>query len=98
MTRPRRASQRDANQGDIVQGLRDCGLFVEDISAHCAYADLRVWGFDHSLWQDAWHLMEVKTLTGTLTPDERQFQEDHPGAVQTVRSVEDGLSCFGRVQ
>ena len=95
--RPRHKSQRDANQQEIADGLRVCGLYVEDISAHCAYADLRVWGFDHVLWHDAWHLMEVKTMTGELTPTERQFQEDHPGAVQTVRSVEDGLMCFGRV-
>ena len=97
MTRPRRNSQRDANQGEIVQGLRKAGIWVWDISAFCPFADLLTFGFDHALWHDALHLMELKTPTGTLTPEERQFQEDHPGAVTTVRSLEDGLIVYGRV-
>ena len=95
--RPRRNSHRDANQGEIVEGLRLCGYWVFDVSAWFAFADLLVWGLDWRTQEKELRLFEVKTATGTLTPTERQFQEDHPGLVQTVRRLEDCLMSYGRV-
>ena len=96
MTRPRHNSQRDANQGDIVQGLRDCGYYVEDVSAFIGWADLAVYGPDRETQTHRWRFFEVKTRTGKLTPKERKFQWMYSEAVQTVRTLEAALSYFGR--
>ncbi len=96
MTRPRRASHRDANQQEIVDGLRALGYTVIDISAFIGWADLAVFGLDWATQQHAWRFMELKTATGTLTDKERDFQMMHPDAVQTVRTVEEAMAAFGR--
>ncbi len=96
MTRPRRKSQRDANQQEIVNGMRECGYWVFDVSAWFPFADLLTYGLDWRTQEHELRLFEVKTQTGTLTPAERAFQEEHPGAVQTVRGLEDCLMAYGR--
>jgi len=100
--RPRRNSHRDANQQDIVDGLRRCGYEVIDVSAFIGEFDLLVFGPElvdygkFSAYNDVWKAIEIKTDTGELTDKERTFQEEHPGAVTTARTVEGVLSCFGR--
>ena len=96
MTRPRHASHRDANQQEIVDGLRDCGYFVLDVSAFIGWADIAVYGLDWATQDHCWRFMEIKTRTGKLTPKEREFQWMHPEAVRTVRTLGAGLACFGR--
>lgn len=97
MTRPRRASQRDANQGEIVDGLERCGYTVIDISTWCAFADILVWGDSWHTQENEWMMFELKTATGTLTEAERDFQDQHPGAVTTARMLEAVLARFGRM-
>ena len=91
--RPRRASQRDANQAVIVDGLRTLGyrvlFFVGEF-------DLLVYGLDWQTQELTWKAFEVKTANGVLTGKELAFQQDNPGAVQTVCSLEDALSVFNR--
>ena len=95
-TRPRRASQRDANQAEIVDGLRKCGDLVLDVSAFIGEFDLLVFGLDWGTQEHRWEAMEVKMPDGVLTGKELAFQQDNPGAVHTVRSLEDALSVFNR--
>jgi len=94
--RPRRSSQRDANQQEIVDGLRVCGYFVFDVSALCPWADLLVYGPDLRTHEDEIRLFEVKTPDGVLTDEERRIQQEYPGMVQTVRSLADALLSYGR--
>jgi len=96
MTRPRRASQRDANQAVIVDGLRTLGYRVLDVSAHIGEFDLLVYGLDWQTQEFTWKAFEVNTPNGVLTGKELAFQLDNPGAVQTVCSLEDALSVFNR--
>ena len=96
MTRPRHASQRDANQGEIVQGLRDCGYTVIDVSAYLGWCDLFVYGLNWHTQEHEWKAFEIKTRTGKLTAGEYSFQQDHPSAVTTARTLEAALMCFGR--
>ncbi len=94
--RPRYDPHPDANQPEIVSGLRDCGYAVIDISKWCAVADLLVWGLDWDRQELVWRTLEVKIPGGKLTFEQRAFQEMYPGSVQVVESVEDGLDAFGR--
>ena len=96
MTRPRRNSQRDANQAEIVDGLRTLGYRVLDVSAFVGEFDLLVYGLDWQTQELVWRAFEIKTPTGVLTGKELAFQQDNPGAVQTVCSLEDAMAVFGR--
>jgi len=94
--RPRRNSHRDANQQEIVDGLRRCGYEVIDVSAFIGEFDLLVYGLDWRTQEHAWKAIEIKTDTGELTDKERVFQEEHPGAVTTARTVGGVLGEYGR--
>ena len=94
--RPRYRPHPDANQSEIVRGLRDLGYYVLDHSRTGQIYDLAVYGYDTQLQDHVWHLMEVKTEDGQLTMAQREFQDDHPGAVQVVRTLSDALAAFGR--
>ena len=94
--RPYRTTRRDANQGEIIHGLRECGYFVEDISDGVHWADILVWGYDHNLGQRVWKAFEVKTATGKLTEGEQAMMDEWPDSVQVVRSMVDALAAFGR--
>ena len=96
MTPRPRHPKPDANQGDIVDGLRDCGYLVHDVSAFIGEFDLLVYGLDWETQEHTWIALEVKMPDGVLTGKELQYQIDHPGAAHTVRSLTDALKVFGR--
>lgn len=96
MTRPHRLTRRDANQAQLVADLRALGYLVEDISAMCAWADILVWGYDWNARERRWRALEVKTATGKLTRAEQAVQDEWPGAVDVVRTMEEVLAAFGR--
>ena len=56
-----------------------------------------MYGMDWHTDEPTWKKFEIKTEDGELTDTEIAFQQDHPGAVTTVRSLEDGLLVYGRV-
>ena len=99
MARRPRHPKPDANQAEIVDAFRTVGYEVLDISAICSFADIAVWGVDGvSVSLPCWKLFEIKTDDGKLTDTEQEFQAEHPGAVQTIRCIEDGLRAFGRLE
>lgn len=100
MTRPRRNTHRDANQASITRDLRGVGFYVIDTSGPFSVGDILVWGYDdHDHVQaHCWHLIELKTAVGDLTPEQRQFMADYPGAVALCRTTEEVLQMFGRAR
>lgn len=98
MTEPRRPryTKRDANQQEIVDGLRAHGFFVLDLAdVGGRTLDLFVCGPDASgVWR--WLAVEVKTFAGRLTTKQKRFFEvwlDVPAVV--ARSVHDVLAWYG---
>lgn len=81
---PRRS---DANQREIVAALRQAGAFVCDLhSVGRGCPDLLV-GF-----RGTWHLIEVKTATGSLEGDQEEWHfAALPCRVFVVRSVDEAL-------
>ena len=80
----------DANQHEIVDALRNIGadvLSLAPMGNGCP--DLLV----H--FRGVTMLMEVKSATGKLTPDEVEFIENWRGQVHIVRSVDDALRMIG---
>ena len=91
MTHPR----TDANQGEIVDGLRKAGYWVFITSGvKCGYPDLTV------IMPGAVALLEVKRKGEKLTPQEGDFHE-RAGAMYSpvfvVYSLEDALRRIGEV-
>jgi len=87
----RRAARRDANEGEIVAALRAHGVRVFLVSDG-GFPDLAC------LWRGAWHLLEVKTRTGALTPAQVAFVADVEaagGLVHVVRTPAEALAVFG---
>ena len=82
----------DANQAEIVAALRKVGasvVSIADIGKGCP--DILV-GF-----RGVNHLMELKTATGTLTDDEREWRAAWRGSGFLVRSVEEALRAIGAI-
>lgn len=82
--------KRDANQAEIVKALESVGasvLDLADVGRGCP--DLLV-GYAGREW-----LIEVKTPTGKLTPDEVAFARDWHGAVHVAHSPEEALAVIG---
>jgi len=81
----RRRARTDKNSIEIVRVLRQLGFLVFDCSrTGGGYPDLTVCKAGHV------QLVELKTPTGKLTPDQQRFiQAGWP--VSIVRSVEDAL-------
>jgi hypothetical protein len=94
--RPHRITRRDANQAEIVDGLRASGAFVEDISSTCAWGDILVYWYDLNAQERIWRVFELKTATGRLTEAEQTMQEQWPGAVMVARSLAEVAAAFGR--
>ena len=82
--------RRDANHQEIVAALRAAGASVLDLAdlGHGA-PDLLV-GYAGREW-----LVEVKTETGELTPDQVRFIQLWHGQVAVVNSVEAALAVIG---
>lgn len=82
-------SRVDANQKAIVTGLRKLGALVLHLHTlgHGA-PDLLV------QFRGVLYLMEIKTLTGTLTPDEVKFHAQWQ-PVHIVRSICDAMAVLG---
>jgi hypothetical protein len=93
--RPHRLTRRDANQAEIVDGLRAMGAFVEDISATCAWGDILVYWYDLNAQERIWRVFELKTPTGRLTEAEQAMQDEWPGAVPVARSLAEVAEAFG---
>ena len=76
----------DANQGEIVTALREFGasvLILSSVGHGCP--DLLVG------WMGCNFLMEVKTRTGRLTADERDFSNSWRGGWVVVRTPEQAI-------
>lgn len=81
-------ARRDANEPEIIRMLREVGATVQPLSIPGA-PDLLVG------WRQSNMLMEVKTLKGTLTEDERDWHDRWRGRIHIVRTIEDALSILG---
>ncbi len=80
----------DNTQGDIVAALRDVGASVVDLHrvGH-GCPDLAV-AYRGRTW-----LMEVKTATGSLRANQREFISAWQDAVHVVRCPSDALRAIG---
>ena len=78
-------ARRDANEPEIVQALEKAGYIVHRIGEP---GDLLIWN-PSSL---SWHVQEVKTPGGRLTPKQKQYREDHPRVdIPIVETAEQSL-------
>lgn len=94
----RTAARVDANQAEIVDALRRVGATVcllHQVGKGCP--DLLVGYCDTFTGETRNYLLEIKTATGKLTPDEAEFHNEWNGQVAVVRSVENALSVIGAV-
>jgi len=90
----RRAARIDANQQEIVAGLRDCGYSVLSLAAvgeGCP--DLLVGAAGKN------YLLEVKDGNKSpsrrvLTQDQRRFFATWQGRVRVVSSLDEALACI----
>lgn len=80
----RRAAKQDANQPDIIDRLRRCGVSVEVIGKP---VDLLI------CHQGRTELMEVKNPDGkdAITKEQAEFLERWPGVVHVVRSPDEAV-------
>lgn len=80
------AHRVDANQSEIIDALRRCGVTVVDLSAvgH---------GVPDLLAADiaGTFLVEVKTATGRLRDAQRRFADSWPGDLYVVRDVGEAI-------
>ena len=102
---PRRASKTDTNQAEIVEALRAAGASVECLHAVGEGVPDLLIGFGREVWYSEGEqneeiniLMEVKSDTGKLTPDQIEWHDAWPGQVAIVRSVEEALRVIGKVE
>lgn len=78
---PRWAAKTDANQADIVRRLRELGCSVTDLS--------RVGQGCPDILVGLWSVtipVEIKTETGSLTPDQKKWADTWRGSFVVVRS------------
>lgn len=97
--RPHYFTKRDENQGKITKELQQLGFQIFDISPlpdrECP-GDILVYGWHGILRRWMWQSFEVKTRSGKLTPQQREFQEQHPDALPTARTAEDVVEWYSR--
>lgn len=85
----RAAARKDANQPEIVRGLRAIGASVHPISGK-DIPDLLVG------WKGKTFLLEVKGPKGKLKPGQFLFHTTWPGGpCEVVRSVDEALAVLG---
>lgn len=88
----------DANQNEIVKGLRHIGASVHITSAvGSGFPDLAV-GYHGATW-----LLECKDGSKspsrrTLTPDEQKFHSTWRGAAAVVTCLDDALRTIGAMK
>lgn len=90
----------DANQPAIVSALRQVGYHV--IHLHTlgkGVPDILVTGYNHRVNSVVALLVEIKTASGNLTDDEKQWHYDYPvgGPLIIARSEDDVMRWFGRI-
>lgn len=81
----RRAARVDASQPEIVDALRRCGWeWLDTTRVGCGFPDGIAWKPGKT------RLVEIKTATGKLTPDQEKFHQ-RVTDVKIIRSVEEAL-------
>jgi hypothetical protein len=94
----RRAAKVDANHARIRADLRALGFDVLDtFRLGDGAPDMVVAGFHREYGHQCAVLVEIKTETGTLTDDEKEYHATfaNPGALIVARDAEDILFWFG---
>ena len=93
----RRAAKVDANQGEIVRVLRECGATVRSTAAvGSGFVDIVVG------YQGRNYLLEIKDgakvpSARMLTPAEQEFHEGWKGQAAVVESPEQALRVIGAI-
>jgi hypothetical protein len=83
------AKRTDANQAQIVAGLRQFGASVVDLhNVGHGCPDIIVGHHNKNF------LLEVKCANGVLTPAEIEFRDSWRGSYYIVRSIEDALQII----
>lgn len=80
-------AKRDANELEIVAGLRKIGCGVLHLSAG-GVPDLLV-SFKNKLY-----LFEVKTKKGKLTEDQVKFHETWKGTIYIIKSLDEAIEIL----
>lgn len=76
----------DTTQKEIMKALRDMGAFVRSLHrVGQGVPDLLV------SYLGRWHLVEVKSENGELTPDQEKFHEACGAPISIMRSVDDAV-------
>jgi hypothetical protein len=79
--------RRDANEPGIIDALRGCGAYVQQLSGD-GCPDLLV------CWRGRWTPLEVKTAKGRLKPSQVK-QQASTAPYPIVRSVSEALQVTG---
>ena len=90
---PRYAAKADSNQAEIVHALRSVGADVFSLHRVGHGCPDIICG-----WQGCNYLFEIKTETGKLTEQEREFICTWSGQVSVVRCPEDALRILGLLE
>lgn len=94
------AKRVDSNQSAMVGVLRKAGLHVVHLHAlGKGVPDILVSGYHHGLGVVVALLVEIKTATGKLTPDEMVWRNEYPpdGPYLLARSADDVFRWFEMV-
>jgi hypothetical protein len=91
-------TKRDANHGDVVDGIRAGGLNVWDIADMPGLLDLIVAGYNVRKADYEQIMVEVKPCPGApFTEAELHILEENPHTTMVAYCAEDVLKRFGRV-
>ena len=86
-----RAAKVDGNHDEIRDGLRALGVYVIDTHGlGQGFADLVAYS-----WYAGWQLLEVKMPRGRLTSAERKLQNECPGPIWVIRTLEQACEVMG---
>lgn len=84
-----RAARTDANQCRIVQALRKVGAAVTPLhSVGKGVADLL------ASFRGHWYAIEIKTDSGTLTPEQVKWHAEQRAPVHIVRNEEEAVAVL----
>ena len=81
----REAARVDANQGEIVAGLRKLGISIEIIEEPL---DCLGW------WRGEYFLLEIKTPGGRLTKAQVEFINRWPGRIHIAESLQEAIELI----